>query len=291
VDLFQPTATTRGPRLMTSESLSVALVTEVFFDDADGARLTRTLTEAKARGADVAVLPELPLNSWSPSSKVAHDEDAETIDGPRQLRMSEIASAIGIALVGGAIVRDPESGTRHNTALLYGPDGTCHARYRKVHLPEEEGYWETSHYEPGEDPPQVIGDALPMRVGLQICSDVNRPQGFQLLAAGGAEVIFAPRATPPETYERWRLILRANAIMSGAYVVSANRPKPEKGASIGGASLVIDPNGEVLVETTEALAITRLDRTTADAARRAYPGYLERFPSLYMKGWAALEER
>jgi predicted amidohydrolase len=267
----------------------VALVTEVFFDDREGTALREVLVEAKRRGAEVAVLPELPLNGWAPATKESSDEDAEASDGSRQRVMSEAAAAAGVALVGGAIVRDPDSGRRFNTAFLYTADGKEAARYRKVHLPEEEGYWETSHYEPGDDPPEVY-EALNLPIGLQICSDVNRPQGFQLLAAGGAEVVFAPRATPPETYERWRLILRANAVMSGTYVISTNRPRPERGASIGGPSVAIDPFGDVLLETTDRIAIVELDHARVEAARKEYPGYLERFPVLYSEGWARLAD-
>ena len=259
-------------------------MTEVFFDDPEGASLHAHLREAKEAGADVAVLPELPLNDWAPHTKTARAEDAEEPDGPRQTLMSRAAAAVGVGVVGGAIVTDADSSVRHNTALLYGADGSCLARYRKIHLPEEEGYWETSHYEPGETGPEVV-HGLPLRVGLQICSDVNRPQGFQLLAAQGVEVVFAPRATPPETYERWRLILRANAIMSGAYVISTNRPRPEHGASIGGPSLVITPLGEVIVETTDPVVVVSLDRAVVAEAAREYPGYLERFPQLYAEGW------
>ena len=178
----------------------------------------------------------------------------------------------------------------YNTALLYDGKGVCHARYRKVHLPEEEGYWETSHYMPGTEPPQAISDTFSLTVGLQICSDVNRPQGFQILSSGGAEVVFAPRATPPETYERWRLILRANAIMSGAYVLSTNRPRPEGGAPIGGPSLAIDPFGHVMIETSDPIALVKLERSMVEQASRDYPGYLDRFPDVYAKGWLKLTE-
>lgn len=58
-----------------------------------------------------------------------------------------------------------------------------------------------------------------------------------------------------------------------------------------GFQLLAAVGGEVLVETTDALVISRLDRTVIDAARHAYPGYLERFPKLYAKRWAVLEER
>jgi predicted amidohydrolase len=268
--------------------MKVALITEVFFNDRKGIALRDHLTRAVDQGADVAVLPELPLSAWAPFSKVVHDEDAEPDGGPRQETMCQAAADVGIALVGGAIIRDADSGTRYNTALLYAADGSCIARYRKVHLPEEEGYWETSHYEPGDQGPEVIG-GLPMKVGLQICSDVNRPQGFQLLAAQGAQVIFAPRATPPETYDRWRLILRANAIMTGAYVISTNRPRPERGASIGGPSIAIAPTGEVIAETTDPVCVVETDPAVVTEAGAEYPGYLERFPALYAKSWSRLE--
>ena len=275
---------------MADDYLQVALITELFFDDPTGEPLQRALGDAQSRGADLALLPEIPLNRWSPASKQAIDEDAEEPDGWRQTLMAEAAKSVGIGLVGGAIIRDPDTGIRYNTALLYDGKGVCHARYRKVHLPEEEGYWETSHYMPGTEPPQAISDTFSLTVGLQICSDVNRPQGFQILSSGGAEVVFAPRATPPETYERWRLILRANAIMSGAYVLSTNRPRPEGGAPIGGPSLAIDPFGHVMIETSDPIALVKLERSMVEQASRDYPGYLDRFPDVYAKGWLKLTE-
>jgi len=275
---------------LADDYLQVALITEVFFDDPTGERLQRALVDAQSRGADLALLPEIPLNRWSPASKQVIDQDAEEPDGWRQTLMAEAAKSVGIGIVGGAIIRDPDTGIRYNTALLYDGKGVCHARYRKVHLPEEEGYWETSHYMPGTEPPQAISDTFSLTVGLQICSDVNRPQGFQILSSGGAEVVFAPRATPPETYERWRLILRANAIMSGAYVLSTNRPRPEGGAPIGGPSLAINPFGHVMIETSDPIALVKLERSMVEQASRDYPGYLDRFPDVYAKGWLKLTE-
>lgn len=274
---------------MDSDLLAVAVITDAFPRKADWQRLRELLREAKGRGAVLAVLPELPLNPWSPVSKVAREEDAEDLNGPRQTCFSDAASETGLALLGGAIIRDPDTGTRHNTALLYDSSGSCLARYRKVHLPEEEGYWETSHYEPGETPPPVA-DGLSFRLGLQICSDVNRPSGFQLLSAMGAEVVLAPRCTPRETYPRWRLILRANAITSATYVISTNRP-PQAGESLmGGPSLVVDPFGEVILETTDPLAMVSLRRETVRAARVEYPGYLRMYPDLYAQGWKQVGE-
>ena len=119
---------------MSDASLTVALVTEVFPDDPEGARLRDMLSEAKRRGAHIALLPEPPLNDWAPQSKLPRDEDAEDVDGPRQQIMSAAAAAVGIGLVGGAIVRDLHTGVRYNTALLYSAAGDCLARAGSVAL-------------------------------------------------------------------------------------------------------------------------------------------------------------
>lgn len=274
---------------MSEGVFRVALVTEVFPEPSDSSLLIDLLSRAREDGADLAVLPELPFNSWAPGTKQQRPEDAEAPGGPRQSAMIEAAREVGIAVLGGAIVIEPTSGERHNTAVLVDATGVELGRYRKIHLPEEEGYWETSHYEPGGEGPRMI-EGLQMRVGLQICSDVNRPQGFQLLAAQGAEVMLAPRATPPETYDRWRMVLRANAVMSGAYVISVNRPRPESGASIGGPSIAIAPSGIVLAETTEPLSIVELRREAVAEAAIDYPGCLKRFPRLYADGWSRVDE-
>lgn len=272
---------------MSHETLTVALVTQVFPGESDWARLPDVLAEARAAGAELAVLPEIPLNPWSPVTKTALDEDAEEVDGPRQRVLSAAASSVGISLLGGAIIRDPDTGIRHNTALLYSPSGSCLARYRKIHLPEEEGYWETSHYEPGREPPALV-DGLPLKVGLQICSDVNRTTGFQLLGAMGAELVLAPRCTPAQTYERWRLVLRANAVTSGTYVISVNRPSSVPGGMVGGASIAIGPDAGVLLETTDPLGLVTVSREVVAAARAGYPGYLKVFPEIYAEGWRNL---
>jgi predicted amidohydrolase len=273
---------------MTQDTFTLAIVTEVFPDLPDWELLPGVLREAKAVGAELAVLPEIPLNPWSPATKAPLEEDAEDVDGPRQQALSAAASASGVAVLGGAIVRDPDTGVRHNTALLYDASGSCIARYKKVHLPSEEGFWETSHYEPGHEPPTVVS-GLPMKIGFQVCSDVNRTTGFQLLSAMGAEVVLVPRCTPPQTYERWKLVLRANAVTSGCYVVSSNRPAPTPNGLIGGPSIAISPTSEVLLETTERLSVVSLSRKVLEAARVDYPGYLETYPELYARAWKAVD--
>lgn len=265
----------------------IALLSEVFLGEGAGASLRDRLADARALGADLALLPELPLNPWSPATTQPIDEDAEPPEGPRHRLQAEAARAAGIALVGGVIVRDPATGRRHNEALVFGADGRLISSYRKLHLPDEEGFHEPCHYEPGDEPPRVV-QGLGMPLGVQICSDTNRPEGSYLLAAQGAEALLSPRATEAATIDRWRLVMRANAMVTGSYFLSVTRPSPENGVALGGPSIAIAPDGEVLLETLEPLVVVTLDREAVATARRRYPGYLPVRPEVYAKGWKTL---
>lgn len=272
---------------MVGRTLAVGLLREVFHDDPEGERLRARLAEARAAGAELVVLPELPLNTWCPATDVASDEDRERPDGPRQARLAEAARAAGVAVLGGAIIRSPRSGRRFNTAILYDREGHVLGSYRKVHLPDEEGFWEGHHYEPGTAPPSPI-EGLALRVGIQICSDIQRPQGIHLLAAAGADVVLAPRATETATFDRWRTVLIANAMTAAVYVVSVPRPGPEAGVGLGGPSIVVGPDGVPVLETEQPLAVVDLDRHRVARARQGYPGYLTTRPDLYALGWSRL---
>jgi len=286
---------------MTS-TLTVALLSELFAPPRGGAsaprvppvaadaeaRLRQRLIEARKLGAQLVVLPELPLNAWPAASRTPRDEDAEAPGGPRHAVMSRAAAAAEVGLLGGAIVRDPASGRRRNVALLFDARGALVLSYAKLHLPEEEGFWESSHYDPGDEPPHVT-EAFGMPAGVQICSDVNRPQGSHLLGARGAEVLLCPRATESGTWERWKIVLRANAMTSAAYVLTVNRPGPEDGVTLGGPSMAVSPQGEVLAETLDPLSVVTLRRDVVARARASYPGYLKVRADLYARGWKECE--
>jgi N-carbamoylputrescine amidase len=273
----------------TDGRLTVALVSEVFWQPDGIGRLEQRLDEAARRGADVALLPELPLHPWRPATKEANDEDAEPMGGPRMTAQAEAARKAGVGVVGGIIHRD-ETGRRTSRALVFDRSGELVATFEKLHLPEEPGFWETSHYEPGTAPAREI-DAFGMPIGIQICSDTNRPQGSLLLGAFGAEAILIPRATEEKTYQRWKIVFRAIALTTATYVLSVNRPDPEEGVLIGGPSVAVDPSGTPLVETTDRMALITLDREEIARARVAYPGYLPIRAGLYAEAWEEVATR
>lgn len=266
-------------------SLDLALIHEVFFDPR-AEDLDRRLAEARERGAELAVLPELALDPWFPASRERRPGDAEEPGGPRHRRLSAAARRAGIGLLGGAVI-DLGAGKRVNRALLFDREGNLAASYDKLHLPSEEGFWEADHYGTGSAPPRRI-DAFGLPLGLQVCSDLNRPVGCHLLGAQGAAAILAPRATEPSTYDRWLTVMRANALTSTAYVVSVNRPRPEPGVPLGGPSVVVTPDGEVLLETEEPVTVARLEAGAVARARTGYPGYMGFRPELYAEGWRSV---
>jgi predicted amidohydrolase len=264
--------------------LTVALISEVFWQPDGIGRLRQRLDEAARRGADLAVLPEIPLNPWSPATKEQRDDDAEPMGGPRMKAQSEAAAEAGIGLLGGIIHRDAATSRRTSRALVFDRSGELVATYEKLHLPDEPGFWEPSHYEPGTDAPRRI-DTFGLPVGVQLCSDTNRPEGTHLLAAQGAMAVLVPRASEEATYQRWKIVFRANALTSCCYVMSVNRPDPEQGVLIGGPSVAIDPGGNVMVETTDAVALVTLDARAVTNARTGYPGYLPIRAGLYADAW------
>lgn len=264
--------------------LRVALLSDVFFGDGAFERLRDCLARAKGLGAQLGQHHELPLQAWAPATRQLRDEDAEAPDGPRHELLRRAAVEVGVAVLGGAIVRDPRSGRRENQAVVIDGEGRERGRYAKLHLPQEPGFWEADHYEPGAGAlPLFALHGVPF--GIQICSDLNRPQGTHVLAARGARLVCHPRATAPDTFDTWRLVMRAAARTAATWIVSVNRPAPEAGAPLGGPSIAIDPMGEVVVESHETFTFVDVDTAHNEAALHGYPGYLAVRSDVYAEAW------
>jgi predicted amidohydrolase len=262
----------------------VALLSDVFFGDDAFDRLRDRLAHAKGLGAQLVVLPELPLQGWAPATRQVRDEDAEVLGGPRQELLRAAALEVGVAVLGGAIVRDGRSGRRENQALVIDGEGRERGRYAKLHLPQEPGFWEADHYEAGAGAlPLFALHGVPF--GIQICSDINRPQGAHILAARGARLVCNPRATEPDTFDEWRLVMRATAKTAATWIVSVNRPRSEGGTPLGGPSIAIDPTGAVVLESSETFAFVDVDTARNDAAILEYPGYLAVRSDVYAEAW------
>ena len=268
-------------------TVRIALISEVYPEDDDS--LLNDLLEAVDGGASIAVLPECPAQAWAPGRTTARNADAESAGGPREIRQAEAANQAGIALLGGGIERCP-GGLRRNAAVLWDAGGIERLRYHKMHIPDEPGFREASHYEPGIEPPGVV-EVAGLRIGVQICSDNQRPDGAMMLAAQECDCILNPRATERGLLDRWKTIWRANAMVTGCWVLSPNRPRPEPGTPLGGPSVAVSPDGEVCVESDSKLTLVDVDPGRVVRARSVYPGYLAIPAESYAAAWKTMSGR
>jgi len=236
-----------------------------------------SLTEARLGGADLVVLPELGWQSWCPERP---ERDARDEDCGRTQQQAQAARQAGVWLLGGSLLN------RRNTALLFNPEGEVRLRYEKMHLPQEPGFWEANHYDPGTEGPRVC-DELGFPLGVQLCSDIQRPFGSMFLRAQGAAAILLPRATERGTYEKWRLVMQAMARLSSCYLLSVNRPQLDE-PPIGGPSVIIGPDGEIVAEHDGPWLQATLKHEEIVKARAEYPGYLDVPHQLYAKAWQAV---
>jgi formamidase len=242
----------------------------------DPAATLRVLRERVGRVRDLApsaqlvMLPELHLPALPPALE-PHDAPAGLavdVPGPLTDELGALARAEGLWLVPGSVYERGEDGRVHNTCLVFAPDGTLVARYRKV-FPWQPH--ETSA--PGDgfvtfDIPDVG------RVGLAICYDGSFPETCRQLAWMGAELVLQPNLTTTSDRNQELVMARANAIFNQLYVVSLNAGAP---AGLG-RSVIVDPEGlvrlqagdgdEVLTDVLDLDAVTRVrEHGTAGVSR------------------------
>ncbi len=156
--------------------VKIAWILDVFPGLEHAFRLRERLAAAIVPQAKLAVLPAIPMNEWSLATQVSRGNYAGLPSGKREQQWLAAAAECGIAVLGGTIRCDPSTGMLYSTALLIDTTGALVASYEKLHLPEEEGCWETGYYVVGRNLPQVTR-ASSVRLGTQICSDAIRPVG------------------------------------------------------------------------------------------------------------------
>jgi predicted amidohydrolase len=174
---------------------------------------------------------------------------AEALDGPRGRALSELAGDLKLWLAPGSVYERGQDGQIYNTAVVYSPEGRLAASYRKV-FP-----WRP--YEkvvPGSK--FVVFDMAGFgRVGLSICYDAWYPESSRHLAWMGAELILNVVKTPTADRAQEVVLARANAIVNQVFMASVNAATPDG----LGRSLLVDPQGRVLVEADGATPMVLSD--------------------------------
>ncbi|MDI5921992.1 carbon-nitrogen hydrolase [Halomonas sp. LR5S13] len=253
------------------------------------------IRELATAGAQLVMLQELHATHYFCQTEETEVFDlAEALDGPTGTRLATLAKELDIVLVGSLFERRAP-GLYHNTAVVYDRDRGRVGHYRKMHIPDDPGFYEKFYFTPGDQDDgrgqgfQPIDTSLG-RLGVLVCWDQWYPEAARLMALAGAELLLYPTAIgwhpPDDTPEKrrqkeaWTLIQRSHGVANGLPVIVANRvghePDPSgatPGIDFWGGSFICGPQGELLAhagQEAERMLVT-LDMTRSEEVRRIWP--------------------
>lgn len=271
------------------------------------AKLEHNIRELAEKGAQLVVLQELHNSLYFCQTEDVDKFDlAEPIPGPSTEFYSKIAAECNIVLVTSLFERRA-AGVYHNTAVVFEKDGTVAGLYRKMHIPDDPGYYEKFYFTPGDIGFKPINTSVG-KLGVQVCWDQWFPEGARLMALQGADILIYPTAIGYEPSdlkkeqerqrEAWITVQRGHAVANGLPVISVNRTGYESapsgngnGIQFWGSSFVCGPQGEILSQASqdkEENLLVEINLTRSEHVRRWWPylrdrridkfeGLLERF--------------
>ena len=234
-------------------------------------------------GAELIVMQELHNSLYfCKQENVDLFDLAEPIPGPTTQIFGNLAKELGVVIVT-SIFEKRATGLYHNTAVVLEKDGTIAGKYRKMHIPDDPGYYEKFYFTPGDLGFEPIQTSLG-RLGVLVCWDQWYPEAARVMALAGAELLIYPtaigydandeRAEQKRQRAAWQLVQRGHAVANGLPVVAVNRVGEEEGVHFWGTSFVAGPQGELLYEaseTEEEMAIVEVDMQRSEQVRRWWP--------------------
>ncbi|MEE4378540.1 MAG: carbon-nitrogen hydrolase [Candidatus Competibacteraceae bacterium] len=248
------------------------------------------IKQAAVQGARLVLLQELHTGPYfCQTEHPAVFDLAEPIPGPTSEQLGQVAKELDIVLVTSLFERRA-AGLYHNTAVVLESDGHIAGMYRKMHIPDDPGYYEKFYFTPGDLGFTPI-DTSVGRLGVLVCWDQWYPEAARLMALAGADLLLYPTAIgwdpnddiaeQERQRDAWITIQRAHAIANGIPVLACNRVGFEAdpsghtaGAKFWGSSFVTGPQGEILVMAPSdqaAVLVVDLDLTRSDQVRRIWP--------------------
>ena len=246
-------------------------------------RLAQKIALLAQQGAELIVLQELRNGLYfCDEEHVERFDQAEPIPGPSTEFYGELAKRYGIVIVTSLFERRT-AGLYHNTAVVIERDGSIAGKYRKMHIPDDPGYYEKFYFTPGDLGFEPIQTSIG-RLGVLVCWDQWYPEAARLMALRGAELLIYPTAigfdsndTPDEQQRQrtaWQTVQRGHAVANGLPVVTVNRVGWETDIQFWGTSFACGPQGELLYEAPadkEAEAIIDIDMQRSEQVRRWWP--------------------
>ena len=277
------------------DKLPVALIQERAIVDqgcgnaeANLAVIESRVAEAAGNGAKLVLLQELHNGAYFCQHESVDEFDlAEKIPGPSTERLGQLAKRHGVVLVS-SLFEKRAAGLYHNTAVVFDADGSMAGKYRKMHIPDDPGFYEKFYFTPGDLGFNPI-DTSVGRLGVLVCWDQWYPEAARLMALAGAEMLLYPTAIgwdpgddqAEKTRQRdaWILSHRGHAVANGLPVLSCNRvgheasPLGATGIDFWGNSHVLGPQGEFITEAGNepAILMAEVDMQRSEHVRRIWP--------------------
>ena len=250
------------------------------------------IEQAASDGAKLIVLQELHNSLYFCQQEDVDQFDlAETIPGPSTDALAQLAKSLNVVIVCSLFEKRAE-GLYHNTAVVLDSDGSIAGKYRKMHIPDDPGFYEKFYFTPGDQGFEPI-DTSVGKLGLVVCWDQWFPEGARLMAMAGAQMLIYPTAIGWDLYDTkeeqarqldaWITIQRSHAVANGVPVLSANRvgfeadPKAtekEQGIAFWGNSFITGPQGEFLAHANhqhEEILHAQVNLSRSTDVRRIWP--------------------
>lgn len=257
--------------------------------EANVARSVAHIRELAAAGAKLVVLQELHRGLYfCQQEDTAVFNQAETIPGPTTDTLGALARELGVVIVA-SIFEKRTAGIYHNTAVVLESDGSIAGKYRKMHIPDDPGFYEKFYFTPGDLGFMPISTSVG-RLGVLVCWDQWFPEAARLMAMAGAELLIYPtaigwdpsddQAEQERQRDAWTTVQRGHAIANGVPVVSVNRigyeadPAGGDGILFWGSSFVTGPQGEFLYRADvdqEIAQVVEIDLARSEDTRRIWP--------------------
>ena len=241
---------------------------------AGSAEWTQLALAVSRQAPDLFLLNEMPFGPWI-AGAAAFDErqwrESCDLHDAGILKLGDL----GAEAVAGTRPRELD-GKRLNEAFVWTQAG-ARGLHSKQYFPDEEGYYEARWFEAGERHFQLAAVG-PAQVGFLICTELMFNEHARHYGRSGTHVILAPRAVGRGSLPRWLVATRMAAIVSGAYVLSSNRNGCDsRGQMFGGCGWIIDPQGELVAQTSAATPAVfyEIDTDFAEQAQREYPCYVK----------------
>ena len=279
-----------------TKNLKVALIQQKFLDSKEItlSKTVQLIEQAKEKDAKLVLLQELHQDRY-----FCINEDTNNFDKAENFQAdvdfwANIAKKYEIVLVT-SLFEKRTTGIYHNTAVVFEKDGTVAGKYRKMHIPDDPGFYEKFYFTPGDLGYEPINTSVG-KLGVLICWDQWYPEAARLMALKGAQILIYPTAIgwfdedskeeKQRQLEAWITVQRGHAIANGVPLVAINRTGKEfdnlkqiDGIRFWGNSFVVGPQGEFLAQAShdkEEVLICEIDMHKNEEVRKIWPFFRDR---------------